>query len=203
MKLKKIVSLFLGCCLLLLTGCGESEFTAQWSTDPSGNRVLINEWRTTAFPETLPANITYNGNRILVTDVDAYQDLLSDYSYCVYLVVEINVSGLDDAQIHWLRESDINVSAFLTSEKNKYDFNSMHELGNLLVTDEEVVYYVFTSSFFEENRYSFTEAEVTLAVDVTQEEVYQYVNDEGKARETNKEEGISYMTSPASAAFFS
>lgn len=193
MQLKQALLLVIICCILFLSGCGNTEQLSTWTTDPSGNRVLSNQMGDTVFPDALPAHIAYNSSDIAVTDVAMYQSLSTQYySYTLFLVVAIDVSNLDDAQRHWLRESDIEVNAYLTSEKNKYDFDSMSILGNLLITNQGIVYYVMTSSFFKDNRYDFAGSEITLSVNVKQEETYEYRNSSGDIQNLNKEDGIHY-----------
>lgn len=193
--MKKILAMLLvGLIAISMIGCNDPVSTIQWTTDQDGNRVMIEEGRLTTFPQNLPVDITYNTEDISVVSVDVYQDLLSDYSYCLYLVVKLDVSNLDEAQIHWLRKSDINVAAYLTSDDNGYDFYSMGKLGNLLDDlneDEKVIYYTFTSSFLKENRYSFVGSEITVSVDIKQEETYTFTY-EDKSVDRNKECGIHY-----------
>lgn len=188
---KRIISLFL--CVFItitLTACTTSANSSQDSTietsyfDESGNRISIDKRGTTIFAESLPCSIDHNGTTVTMNGVTVYQSLIEDfYSYYLYVVVELDVSNLDDAQIHWLRESDIAPYVFLTNEKNEYDFDSLHRLGNLLLEDSKIIYYVFTSSPFMDNRYDFAGSEMTISFGFTQEATYD--SDESKLNCTN------------------
>ena len=148
---------------------------------------------TTCFPNNLPATAKYNDTYITVENVEFYQNLV-DYSHNLFAVITIDVSELDETQIHWLRESDLDVSVYLTNEKNEYDFSSMPNLGSLLIKDQQKSYFVLTSSFLKENRYDFAGSEAAIIVTVTQEETYDHVSSDNKHYDLNKKESVHYTT---------
>lgn len=168
--MKRIICLAL-ISALVFSGCGGMTSESAWSTDANGNRVYTMQGSTTVYADTLPVQQTYNDTYITLEKVDVYQTC-PNYSYSLYLVATFDISNLDDNQIHWLRESDMRVSSYLTSENNGQDFDSMSILGSLLVSDEEKLYFVFTSSFWDENRYDFAGSEISLYVTLAQEETY-------------------------------
>ena len=146
---------------------------------------------TTIFPNTLPANVTYNDTHLTVKSINAYQSYTS-YQYTLFLVITLDVSVLTDAQLHWLRESDMRVNAYLTSEANEDDFDSMPKLGSLLHADGKTLQVVLTSSFWDENRYDFSESEITLNIELKQEETYEYTGSDREVVDLNKTHSLHY-----------
>lgn len=161
--------------------------------DENGNFVYESDDRRSVHVSEIPASIPYNGKSITLTDVSFYQNCV-DYSYTLFIVSTLDISELDDSELHWLRESDISVDSYITCEANKYDFESTAALGSVLFEDDAKLVFVETSSFFDENRHGFENSEVSACVSVTQEETYEYKRTDGTTSELNKTEEISYKT---------
>lgn len=194
MRKARIILIAIIVLVIFVSGCTHSSssiYDSEWATDPSGNRVLVYEGSFTTFPDNLPADIQYNDSFVTVEKITFYQNS-PKYSYNLFMVVTLNVSELDDSQIHWLRESDLDVIAYLTNEKNDYDFDRMSPLGSLLVEDQHKIHFVFTSSFLKENRYTFAGSEITLAIDLKQEETYEYVSSKGDSYDKNVVQALHY-----------
>ena len=189
------VLLILLCFTAMLSGCSTSDsgYDPTWTTDSACNSVMQDNGRTTIFPDTLPVDVPYNDTHISVSSIKAYQDNAS-YNYTVYLVVQLDVSELSDSELHWLRKSDLSVDAYLTNEANNHDFQNMPTLGRLLHADGKTLQYVLTTSFFDENRYPFEKSDLTLSIDIKQEDTYTYTNSEGENTKLNKTISISYST---------
>lgn len=170
MKRKPLALLL--CAALLLTACSTSPSitpaTTVSPTDTHGNRVEHLHGKTIVFPDNLPAIIDYNDKYVTVKSMDAY-DLEVDYEHTLYIVATIDISALSESEFHWFAEEDLTISAYATHEKNGYDFKRLNLLGKLYDSNTDTLWIVFTSSFFDDNRYDFGEAEVVLSVDVNQE----------------------------------
>lgn len=143
--------------------------------------------------DTLPLAVGYNGKTIAITDVSFYQNV-TNFSHNLFTVFYIDVSNLDDAEIHWLRESDLSTIVLVSNEANKYDYEHAPNLGSLLLTDSKELVFVSMTSTHDENRYSFDNSEVSVSLNVTQEETYEYVY-QGETKTANKQEEISYTAS--------
>lgn len=158
--------------LLLLTACGSpptlSPQTTASPTNAHGDRVEHLHGRTVIFPEELPAIIDYNDNYVTVKSMDAYE-LEANFEHTLYIVATIDYSALSESEFHWFVEEDLTISAYATHEKNGYDFKKLSLLGKLYDSGTDTLWIVFTSSFFDTNRYDFGGAEVILSVDVKQE----------------------------------
>ena len=168
---RKTLALLL-CAVLLLTACGSPQTlsppTTASPTNGHGDRVEHVYGRTVAFPEELPAIIDYNDNYVTVKSMDAY-GLEVNFEHTLYIIVTIDYSALSESEFHWLMEEDFDISAYVTHEKNGYDFKRLNLLGQLYDSGTDTLWIVFTSSFFDANRYDFGAAEVVISVDVKQE----------------------------------
>lgn len=194
--MKRLIALFLTLTLILaLAACGsgssDSGFKTTMTTDEYGNNVIEFEGCRTAMIDTLPYDLVYNNSHISLIDISFYENV-ADYSHNLFIVTTLDVSELSEEQLHWLRESDLDVNAYLTSENNGYDSTPASFLGSLYYTDTEKLIFVHTSSFGRENRYSFSGAELSLTVTVTQEETYEHKFDDGSTSNFNKEEKLHY-----------
>jgi len=172
-------------------GSNANEYTFTEADD--GASVMASERGATSFYDLLPAKVNYNGKNIILSSVDTYQmHIDSKYSYVLYVIVTLDVGELEDDEIYWLRESDIDAAVYLTSESNDYDFDRMNVLGNVLITDQDIIQYVFTSSFWQENRYPFDNSEIDVAFNVKLEETYEHRSDDGEIHDIHKENGVHY-----------
>ena len=153
---------------LCLCSCGNSGPSLEREIDENGNNVLILSGQRTTMAQALPCDIAYNSQYITVESVEFYENTV-DYSHNLFAVLTLDLSELDDEQVHWLLESDLDVNAYITCEKNDYDFSSATRLGEIHYTDTNKLIVVFASSFFKENRYSFSESNVSVAIEIAQE----------------------------------
>lgn len=193
--MKKIIfCLLVTFALLLGVAACSSGADSEFTKDEFGNQVLSSDRGNTTFVEDIPYASKYNNTSVSLTEFGAYQNI-SNYSYNLFILITLDVSNLSDEELHWLRESDLEVNSYITSEDNGYDFDSMPELGNLLLTDSKELVFVFTTSFFKENRYDFSESKVCVAVSAKQEETYEYENSEGKVSDLHKSEALQYTIS--------
>lgn len=196
MKKRFLASLLATIFAISCAGCaGASQSNISFTTLEDGTRMLVRETGTTLFPDSLPADLDYNGKTITVTSVSAYQNRSSSsYSYNLYVVLALDVSALEDDEIHWLRESDLDISVYLTCENNEYDFDKMSLLGSLLLPDEKEILFVATSSFSEENRYPFSGAELHVVPTVEINETYEFSNNDGDINTFHKRNSLNYET---------
>lgn len=180
--MKRILMMGLMVLMLIFPGCGSSTVDTTFETDDAGNRVMIFREDKTIFPESLPCSVVYNDKNIILENVDFYQSQ-QDYSYSMFVVFTLDCSELDESQLHWLRESDLDTNVYLTHEKNGYDFDSLLCLGSLLENDIGKISFVYVTSFSKENRYDFAESDITVIVAAEQEELY--VEDDHEAKYRN------------------
>jgi len=192
--MKKLFILLTTAVFLLCTACSQqSQNEITHSTTEDGNRVTISKSNTTVFFEELPAELSYNEKEISITSVSAYQGYSKNsYSYVLFIIVRLDVENLEDDELHWLRESDLNMDVFLTSTENDYDFDRMNPLGNLLTADKNEICFVFTSSFFKENRHAFDGSKITVTQSVEIEETYEYVDNDNDVHNLHKTNGLHY-----------
>lgn len=190
MKKIRLCAVALAAALVLAScsGGGEQEKTY---TDDAGNSVTESERGKTISAKALPAAVEYNGNEIQLTGVEVY-DAVANYSHNLYIVVTLDASALSDEDFHWLQESDLDVSCFITHEGNEYSNDLAHPLGVLAYTDTKEIQVVRTSDFGKENRNSFIDATIGVTVKVTQGEKYEYTTSSGKTGEMNKADSLLY-----------
>lgn len=193
--MKKLFWLLLAA--FILAGCGESSSAIKTESttyiNEDGNSTYESSRGTRITYDSLPGKVDYNGVPITLTDVSAYE-IKSDesYSYTLYVVARVDVSQLSDEQIHWLREEDIDMRIYLTSEQNGYDFDTLSQLGSLFITDLHYIDFVYMTSVLDSNRNSFGGSELSVSLDVTQEKTYVFTNDDGKENDLHKVNSISY-----------
>lgn len=166
MKRGLLVSLIVAL-LVFATSCGSNSNSINSSTDEDGNLVLDSDGRRTVMINSLPHDMPYNDLSVSLEGVEVYENEVN-YSHTLFIVTTIGVSGLDEESLHWLMESDLNVSAYITCADNDYDFNSATKLGSLLLSDGNLIF-VSTSVFGKENRHSFAGSEICVSVSINQE----------------------------------
>ena len=195
-KLKMLIFLPLAFAILFLSACASATDSTPQSNnyyDDDGNFVIESTGNKTVMIDEIPYSVPYNGKVITLESVEFYENC-PNYSYNLFTVITLDVSNLSEAEIHWIRESDLSVKAYITSEANDYDFSSGVALGSILFTDTNKLIFVQTSSFFKENRHSFGNSDISVSVVAKQEETYQYTNAEGKTSNLHKTEEITYRT---------
>lgn len=191
--MKKLLCSFLILALMLFSGCGEGSSEVNSYRDENGNFIIEDQGSRTVMVKELPSGVPYNGKEFQLSSVSFYQNI-SDFSYNLFIVICLDVSSLSESEVHWLRESDLSVDAYITNEGNEYDFSSASNLGSILFTDTNELIFVKTSSFAKENRYSFEGSEVTVSISVKQEETYEYKGSDGEKSNLNMTEKVSYNT---------
>lgn len=198
---KKFITLFLFFLLFALSACTSVSSPTNRPTtysDDDGNFVVEDVGRKTVMIDEIPYSVPYNEKKVTLESVRFFENC-PRYSYNLFVVITLDVSDLSEAEIHWLRESDLSVSTYITNEENGYDFSRASILGNLLLTDTNKLIFVQTSSFFNENRHSFQNSDISVSVTVTQEETYQYKNSKGEVSNQNRTEEITYRTTISEA----
>lgn len=192
--MKRIIATFI-CIEIIFSMCACSSQGGSVSSyrDENGNFIIEEEGHRTVMPEEIPFDLPYNGSTITLSDVQFYENCVG-YSYTLFTIVTLDVSQLDEASLHWLRESDLDVHEYITSEENDYDFDRASPLGSVLLTDSKELVFVFISSMLKENRKSFAGSEISIVVEATQEEKYEYKNSNNETVEANKTEEINYST---------
>ena len=154
---------------LTLTGCASGAGSGvNYTEDANGNTILSSSYSNTTMIDTLPYDVMYNGDAVSLSSVDLYEYVV-DYSYNLFIVVTFDCSGLNDSDFHWRTESDMEVRAYLQGENTENEFSVAPILGRLNYTDAQKAIYVFTSSFFDENRKSFSGSSITVTASVKQE----------------------------------
>lgn len=157
------------CSAVLLSGCSSDPLPTEPKTDEAGNLIISSSNHRTVMLDTLPYDVKYNDSSLSFLDVEFYENKVN-HSHHLFILATLDVSNLDEDQLHWLRESDLEVYGYITSESNDYNFKRTSYLGSLLYTDTKELVFVLTSNFLEENRNSFAGSNISLIIDVTQEE---------------------------------
>lgn len=167
--MKRIIAFIL--CLaavLSLAACGDGG-SVESHRDDDGNLITESDRRRVVSVDSLPYSVPYNSKAITLKSVDSYE-LYADgsHSYHLYSVITIDISELTEEEVSWLRGEDLDVRAFITSEKNGEDFGLMSSLGSIRWTDAKEIQFVKTSSFSNSYRYSFSGAEICVSMAVSQ-----------------------------------
>jgi len=191
MRKQSLAIFLLTISLIFCSSCSGSNSDVESYKDENGNFIIETDGRRTVMTSDLPISVPYNEKSVTLTDVSCYQNN-TDYSYNLFIVITLDVSNLDDSELHWLRESDMDVTSYITCEANDYDFDSASLLGNILWTDRKELVFVNTSSFFKENRHGFEGSELSTSISVSQEDTYEYKNSSGETSDLNKTEVITY-----------
>ena len=192
--MKRIISMLL-CIVILISMCacsGQDESISSYE-DEDGNFIIESEGRRTVMPKEIPFDLPYNGNTITLSDVQFYENCVN-YSYTLFTIVTLDVSQLDEASLHWLCESDLDVDAYITNEENDYNFDRASFLGSAPLANSKKLVFVFISSMLKDNRKSFAGSKISIAVKAEQEETYEYVGSDRKTKNMNKTEEIQYST---------
>lgn len=202
--MKKVCAFFLAICLAAgLCACSStsSSYDYEWTTDASGNKISSSDTRWTIFPDSLPVSMEMNGAEISLASVDLYQDKSEEnHEYTLWIVATIETAGMSSDDLYWLQKSDLDVSSYITCEGNGYDFDSANRLGSLRDESTGEIVYVFTSSFFNENRYSFAGSELVVSASETDKDgIYKSIHysfdvgDDLQSAETISEPLYGYM----------
>lgn len=193
MSIKKMTSFLLALTIIIVfAGCSNKKnaYNLESGLNEAGNFYSNSDRGNTEFAKELPCAISYNGKSVFIKDATAYEVQTSNYAYTLYVIIDVDASDLDDAEFHWLREEDISANAYITNEKNEYDFESAYRLGSL--DSKKTISFVFISSPFDKCRYSFAGGEVTISVSLKQEDSYEYKKGDGGTGKIHKENSGMY-----------
>lgn len=130
-------------------------------------------------------NIKYNGEALKLESIDVYTEKSSSgFGYYPYVIVTLDKTGLSEESFYWMnKENEIDVTCYYTSEENEVDFSRM-PLLKAYYNDTQLVY-IF-DDYNNEYKHDFSDIELTISIDLTQEEKYEYKTDEGDETESNK-----------------
>ena len=173
--MRKLISLIFVSSLLICF-CGCSVFSnVEILTDENGNKIYSSDRGIDVRTEILPATVKYNETDIKLKSVEFYEEYSEKtYTYDLYTVIKLDVSNCSDEELHWLQEEDVEIRTYVTCESNDYDFDDLTNLGKILYPDTKEFVFVKMTSYADENRKSFSNSEVTICIDVTQEKTYAY-----------------------------
>lgn len=198
--MKRLISTIVLCFVIMfMASCASDAPSRQIAddTDSRGNRISYYGDEATTFPKSLPCDVFYNDTIVTLSSVDVFE-LYQNYEYYIFIIGSIDLSNLSDAEKHWLLEEDIDIDAYITSQKNKMDFESASALGTLHVTDKNTLYYVAISPVTKNCRHSFAEAKISFVLSVKQEETHDFTRKDGTIGSINNRNSIHYsFTLPA------
>ena len=202
--MKKSILLILLISVFLLCSCSSTSSSIKYYTLEDGTDVYEMESGNSYVCEGLPFDIPYNDTLVTIESVEYYEEV-SDYSHHLYCVITLDVSQLDDTQLHWLTESDLSIYCFLSHEKNRYEnyyrstqMTSAYDLigkhdpdtylcfMNSRIDSKNKLICIFTSDFSEENRYSFSGSDFDITVDISQDETFLFTSDDGETSVMSK-----------------
>jgi len=129
--------------------------------------------------------IQYNGETLKLESIDVYTEKSSSgFGYYPYVIVTLDKTGLSEESFYWMnKENEIDVACYYTSEENEADFLRM-PLLKAYYNDTQLVY-IF-DDYDNEYKHDFSDIELTISIDLTQEEKYKYKTDDGDEVESNK-----------------
>ena len=178
--------------LILFSACSFSEPTqsilqstsSQLVTETNGYTIQEGTGYKIIDSNTLPVSISYNGVPITLSNVTAYE-MINNYDYIFFSVVELDISNLSDEAQHWLTTGDMSIEVRVTNEKNNLRSAYMDRLGKLINNGK--LYYVFHTNIIQNFRYSFSGSELFVSLRVTQEMTHEFMG-----KQTNDFEKITY-----------
>ena len=166
----------------------------QSNKDENGNYVYTDERGIDIWYETLPADVSYNGKSVTLTDVRVFQDYIG-YQYYLFVTATYDISELTESEIHWLTTEDFKGHAYITSEQNSIDFEPL-KLTDWTYDSKSMVVSFSSLGKSYVARHDFSDLELTVVGDFKQEEEYEYENDDGEISFFNKTNSIHYSISP-------
>lgn len=174
--MKKRLSLLI-VSLLLIASCGNSDnITVEKNAD--GSTVISDGNITAISPTSIPYdNLTYGDDTFSITSVDFYQGIDSTgFEYSPYIIVSFDLGNMSEKGEHWLMNNyndpsqhnrTFRVSAYLTSNQNNLDFDSLSELY-CQYKDHKVTYAFY--SYDNTYKNDFSDMELSISADITQDE---------------------------------
>lgn len=199
---KKVIWAVVAC--FLLGGCAntnnqDTENKSQYE-EQDGEKVLSDsESMLTISVEKIPYdNLKYNDETFSLQSLNAYiGESDSGHGYHPYIVAEFDLSTLSEDSYYWMMKDwgqnsylgsaaeltqTFGVIAYIDSEQNNLTSESLEKLKSW--DEERTVYYIFYLS--DEYKNDFSDMELSLHVNVEQDETYEYENDEGETISGNK-----------------
>lgn len=173
MKKRMILSVFI-LFAFMITGCSTNV------QQESANRGLEVDIKNLPFDD-----MQYNAEKMKLENVAIYTEKSSSgFGYYPYVIVTIDKTGLSEENFYWMiKEKDIDVTCYYTSEENEVDFSRMPLLKSYY-NDTQLVY-IF-DDYNNEYKHDFSDIELDVVLNLTQEEKYEYKNDEGDITDLNK-----------------
>lgn len=202
---KRSVALLLCITLAGVTGCANSsreddlEVTSEYETTDGEEILNDSDSMLSISVEKIPFdNIKYNDESFSLKSLSAYVGKSeSGYGYHPYIVAEFDLSALSEDAYYWMmkdwgQHDYFGISSELTqtfgsmvyidSEQNNLSHESLEKLKSW--EEGKTVYYIFYLP--DEYKNDFSDMEISFSVNVTQDETYEYENDEGEVNELNK-----------------
>lgn len=157
---------------LTLTSC-EATSEISSSKDP---HVLYTDERGDSYSyDSLPFDMKLNQHKLSCISFDFYQKY-SNYEYYGYAIVGIDINKIPENELHWMdKDQLLKVNLYLTSENNHIDFDTMLRVGYF--ENDNIRYYLFYTD--EPVKREYINGEITLSVDVKQEDTYDYEGENG------------------------
>lgn len=181
--------------LFLLSGCTQAkEANSQVETtyDPNGNLIIQSDRGDTLMAHDLPATIPYNDKTVTLSSVKAYQDKVG-YSYRLFVLLRVYANSLNDSEFYWLRTKDCTATVYLTDSTNEYNFDRLQKVGMLYDDSSKGLYYLFTSSADKDNRFEFSDINITACIDAEQTAKFAFASTDGTTSELNKTMSVNYQ----------
>lgn len=187
MKLHYFCLLFIT--IVCLTACSSVTTPSDTtSVENDGTVVIENEHGITKTVKSIPySDIRYNDKNITLSSVDIY-NLESEHGYYPLVVIRFDFSSLTEDDIYWLMKDQHSVIRvfdpyiYFTSEQNNLDSERMKEWFSEY--DNETAMYIFCIS--DEFKNDFSDADVTVVLDIEQDETYISKDEEGNEKNYNK-----------------
>lgn len=176
-----------------LTGCGnEYEEEEEKTTEQDGTVVTKSESGVEKRVNSIPYDgMNYNDSTLGIKSVELCQ-MQYDDGYMPYVIVQFDISKLSEEDIYWLFENDekdFDINVYIDSEKNRIDFQNMDIL--YLGKDSNKTIFIFT--LYDYYKFDISDMEVTVCVDLLQNEKFTYENkDTGEVSDLRKENSYDW-----------
>lgn len=193
-KHKKLVLYVLAISLMIsATSCasGKKKSTSNMHTDEKGNVIFESDRGKDIIANSIPVQLQYNDKYVTLTQVLLYENHVG-YSYNLFIVAVVNADDLDESDLHWFEEEDIDAFATITCSQNGYDHDMAREVGRLAFRGSNDYVFAFVSPFYKDNRHDFGGSEVKVTITLTQDDYYDYTNSEGLTSKLNKQNMLTY-----------
>lgn len=187
--MKKYMSLFiLWLIAITLTGCSAGENNSEVSTEADGTKVTIDERGIDKSVNSIPYDKIYWNEEVMsLESIDIYQEKSdSGHGYFPYVVVRIDTTSMSEDGLYWMMKDQegfgiktFDEDVYLTSEKNEINHERMSLLYGWYDNNEIVSIYWLS----DEYRYDFLDAELSVCINIEQDETYEY--EDGELQKSN------------------